>query len=37
MIKSKVPVGKIFTNDFIDEGNNFDHDKVIQMAKDWKE
>ncbi len=37
MIKSKVPVGKIFTNDLIDEGNNFDHDKVIQMAKDWKE
>jgi NitT/TauT family transport system substrate-binding protein len=36
MIKAKVPVGDLVTNQFINDFNSFDEKKVREQAKNWK-
>ncbi len=35
-IAKRIPAEKVFTNDMIDEANNFDMQRIIDMAKNYK-
>lgn len=36
MLSEQVPVEKIYTNEFIDEANKFDREKVVSQAKEYR-